>query len=350
MKRIFRILLLAVAMVVPLLVSAQTGGRSVYQLLNLPPSARSAALGGWMPSIRDNDPALVYHNPALANRTMSDQLSMNYSSYLAGIKYGYLAYSHDLGKWGTPVIGMQYINYGSFTEANEFGDILGNFTAAEYSLNLSYSYALDSLISIGATIRPIYSVLERYTSWGIASDFGIHYRSANNQFAFTLVARNLGTQLTTYATPNREKLAFEILSGINYKLKHAPFRLHLTARNLQQFNLRPAAEALADGASLLQKTGHNVNLALDHMVAGVEFVPGDLIAIRVGYNFLRRTELRMVDYGGATGFSFGAGVNLGKFVIDYALANYHVSGLTHSISLRAVLAPRGNRIPSPAIH
>jgi hypothetical protein len=71
---------------------------------------------------------------------------------------------------------MQYINYGSFIEANEYGDILGNFTAAEYSLNLSYSYALDSLISIGATVRPIYSVLERYTSWGIASDFGIHYR------------------------------------------------------------------------------------------------------------------------------------------------------------------------------
>ncbi len=350
MKRFFLIFIMAAAMVFPSLVSAQIGGTSVYQLLNLPPSARSAALGGWMPSIRDNDPALVYHNPALANQTMNDQLSMNYSSYLAGIKYGYLAYSHDLGKWGTPVIGMQYINYGSFIEANEYGDILGNFTAAEYSLNLSYSYALDSLISIGATVRPIYSVLERYTSWGIASDFGIHYRSASNQFAFTLVARNFGSQLTTYATPDREKLAFEILTGINYKLKHAPFRLHFTARNLQQFNLRPATFVLADDASFVQKSGHNLTLALDHMVAGVEFLPGDLIAIRVGYNFLRRTELRMTDYGGATGFSFGAGVNLGKIVIDYALANYHVSGLTHSISLRANLASRGNKIPSPAIH
>jgi hypothetical protein len=78
-------------------------------------------------------------------------------------------------------------------------------------------------------------------------------------------------------------------------------------------------------------------MGLDHLVAGVEFVPGDLIAIRIGYNFLRRTELRMAEYGGATGFSFGAGLNLGKFTIDYALANYHVSGLTHSISLHANL-------------
>lgn len=347
MKRIFQILILTVAFAVPTAVYSQIGGTSVYQLLNLPPSARSAALGGWVPSAWDKDPALVYHNPSLANPSMNNQLSLNYSSYLAGINYGYLAYSHDMGKWGTPVIGLQYINYGTFIEANEYGDILGNFSAAEYSLNLSYAYALDSLISVGVTVRPIYSILERYTSWGIASDFGIHYHSANNQFAFTLVARNLGTQLSTYATPNREKLAFEVLSGINYKLKYAPFRLHFTARNLQQFNLRPAEEALSDDATFMQKSGRNLTLALDHMVAAVEFVPGDVIAFRIGYNFLRRTELRMADYGGATGFSFGAGVNLNKFTIDYSLANYHVSGLTHSISLRANLAAKSSKPASP---
>jgi hypothetical protein len=350
MNRLILIIISIAALMVPSPGNAQTGGSAVYQLLNLPPSARSAALGGWAPAAWDNDPALVYHNPALANPGMSNQLSLNYSNYLADIQYGYLAYSHDLGKWGTPVIGIQYINYGTFIEANEFGDILGNFSAAEYTLNLSYSYALDSLISVGVTLRPVYSVLERYTSWGLGSDFGIHYHSANNQFAFTVVARNFGTQLSTYATPEREKLPFEILTGINYKLKHAPFRLHITARNLQQYNLRPASEVLPDDSGFLRKSGHNIILALDHAVAAVEFVPGNVIAIRVGYNFLRRTELRMAEYGGATGFSFGAGLNLGKICIDYALANYHVGGLTHSLSLRANLNAKGNKAPSPAIH
>jgi hypothetical protein len=69
----------------------------------------------------------------------------------------------------------------------------------------------------------------------------------------------------------------------------------------------------------------------------VEFVPGDLIAIRIGYNFLRRTELRMAEFGGATGFSFGAGLNFGRLSFDYALASYHVSGLTHSLSFHANL-------------
>lgn len=341
MKRVIRLIILAVALTFSTMANAQIGGTTVYQLLNLPPSARSAALGGLVPGAWDDDPAMVYHNPALANPAMNNQLSLNYSNYLADIRYGYLAYSHDLGKWGTPVAGIQYINYGTFIEANEYGDILGNFSAAEYTLNLSYSYALDSTLSVGMTIRPIYSVLERYTSWGLGSDLGIHYHSANKRFAFTLAARNFGTQLTTYATPDREKLPFEVLTGINFKLKHAPFRLHLTARNLQQFNLRPASAVLPEDASLLDKSGHNVVLALDHVVAGVEFIPGDLLAIRIGYNFLRRTELRMDEFGGTTGFSFGAGLNFGRMTIDYALASYHVSGMTHSLSVHASLNKKG---------
>jgi len=337
MKRLLSIFILAFALLIPSGVFGQIGGTTVYQLLNLPPSARSAALGGMAPGIWDDDPALVYHNPALANAKMNNQLCLNYSSYLAGIRYGYLAYSHDLGKWGTPVIGLQYINYGSFTEANEYGDILGSFSAAEYTLNLSYAYAIDSLISVGVTVRPVYSVLERYVSWGIGSDFGIHYHSANNQFALTLVARNLGTQLSTYATPDLEKLPFELIAGANYKIAHAPFRLHLTIRNLQQYNLRPASEALADDASFSDKAGHDIALALDHVVAGVEFVPGNLITLRVGYNFLRRTELRMDEYGGAAGFSFGGGLNFGRLTIDYTVATYHVSGTTHSLSFHANL-------------
>jgi len=347
MKRLFNIFALAIALAFPNLVSAQIGGRTVYQLLNLPPSARSAALGGIVPAVWDDDPSMVYHNPALANPKMNDQLSLNYSSYLSDIKYGYLAYAHDFGKWGTPVIGLQYINYGSFIEANEFGDILGNFSAAEYTLNLSYSYALDSMLSIGITLRPVYSVMERYTSWGLGSDFGIHYHSDNNQLAATLVVRNFGTQFSTYATPELEKLPFEVLAGINYKLKYAPFRLHFTARNLQQYNLRPASEALPNDATFLEKSGHNIVLGLDHFLAGVEFVPGKVLAIRIGYNFLRRTELRMAEYGGATGFSFGAGLNFGKVTLDYALANYHVSGMTHSLSIHANLSGKGHKLSGP---
>ncbi|MFH0760580.1 MAG: type IX secretion system protein PorQ [Bacteroidota bacterium] len=337
MKRLLLLLFIITTASAFTVLRSQTGGNSVYQVLNLPPSARSAALGGMIVSAWDSDPALVYHNPALANQQMNNHLSLNYANYLAGIQYGYLAYSRDLGKWGTPVIGFQYLNYGKFTEANEYGDILGTFTAAEYTLNISYAYRLDSVLTIGATIRPIYSVLERYTSFGLSSDSGIHYHSPNSRFDASLVARNLGSQLTTYATPERETLPFEVLAGMNYKLKYAPFRLHITTRNLQVFNLRPASDILPDTAGFFDQAGRLVRNSLDHVAAGVEFCPGNLLAIRIGYSFLRRAELKLNEYGGATGFSFGAGVNLGWMWIDYALASYNAAAMTHTLSIRANL-------------
>ncbi|MFO7617457.1 MAG: type IX secretion system protein PorQ [Bacteroidales bacterium] len=314
--------------------NGQSGGQAVYQVLNLPPSARAAALGGFVIASPDNDPSLSYHNPALLNGGMHNQISLNYSNYLADIQYGYLAYARDLGKWGTAAIGMQHINYGHFTEANEFGDILGSFSAAEYALNLSYGYRIDSLITIGATIRPIYSVLERYVSWGLSSDLGVQLHRPESRLALSLAARNLGWQLSTYATPEREPLPLEIMAGMSYQLRHAPFRLHLTARNLQKFNLRTTAGQLNPDDGFLDKAGRLVTTSLDHLVAAVEFIPGNLIALRIGYSFLRRSELGMADYRGTAGFSFGGGVNIGRIGLNYSLASFHPAAVSHTLSLQ----------------
>ncbi|NLO66999.1 MAG: type IX secretion system protein PorQ [Bacteroidales bacterium] len=335
MKSVLVLLLSLTAMLVSIPDGkAQSGGHFVYQVLNLPPSARSAALGGFVIASPNSDAALAYHNPALLNSQMHNRISLNYSNYLSDIQYGYLSYARDLGKWGMAAAGLQHINYGHFTEANEFGDILGSFSAAEYSFNLSYAYQIDSLLTVGATIRPIYSVLERYVSWGLTTDLGILYHRPESRLYLSLVARNLGWQLTTYATPTREPLPFEVLAGMSYQLRHAPFRLYLTARNLQQYNLRRMINEAPADAGFFDKAGLLATTSLNHLAAAVEFIPGNLIALRVGYSFLRGSELGMSGYRGATGFSFGGGVNLGRIEIDYALASYHPAAMSHTISLR----------------
>ncbi|GAJ03981.1 unnamed protein product, partial [marine sediment metagenome] len=45
----------------------QVGGKSTYQFLNLPVSARAASLGGKINSIKDNDLSLAFYNPSLLN-------------------------------------------------------------------------------------------------------------------------------------------------------------------------------------------------------------------------------------------------------------------------------------------
>ena len=73
---------------------AQTG-TNVYPFLNVPVSARQAALGGDAISIRDYDVSFAIANPALLNKDSDKQLSVNATAYLADSKYGTIAYAKD---------------------------------------------------------------------------------------------------------------------------------------------------------------------------------------------------------------------------------------------------------------
>lgn len=59
-------------------------------------TARAASLGGNNMSIWGDDINLLYSNPSLLNRSMSNQLALNYSNYVGDLKFGYLAYAKDL--------------------------------------------------------------------------------------------------------------------------------------------------------------------------------------------------------------------------------------------------------------
>jgi Type IX secretion system protein PorV len=153
---------------------SQTGGNSIYNFLDLTNSARAAALGGQQISIYDDDLNFVYQNPSLLNESMSNQLALNYIPYLAKINYGYVSYARTFNNLGNFAAGIYYINYGQFTEADDLGNKTGEFSANDYSLNISYSRGIiDSLFNIGVTYKIIYSQLEIYKSMGMALDAGI---------------------------------------------------------------------------------------------------------------------------------------------------------------------------------
>ncbi len=322
---------------------AQIGGSYTYGLLNLNASARSGSLGGALIAAPDPGVNLVAENPAYLGIGMHNQLALSYVNYFADINYGQVAYALNTNRAGNFSAGLFYLNYGNFIEANEYGDITGEFQAAEYVFQFGWGIQLDSTISVGINLKPIYSVLERYQSWGISADAALLYLSPGKLTAASLVIRNLGTQLSTYASPGREALPFEILAGFSQKIQHAPFRLHLTLRNLQQFNLdviQPGqATDPATGLKLYNNKFQEISSkSLDHVVAGVEFLPGKVISLRFGYNFRSRAELKLGTRNTASGMSFGLGLNLGKLRIDYGLANYHVAGLSHLLSLSTNLS------------
>jgi len=327
--------------------TAQNSGQTVYNLLNLASNARFAALGGSSPAAYDLNPSAAFYNPALVNPAMDRQIGLNYTNYLTDINYGYLAYSQDFKRFGSWAAGIQYLNYGTFIEANEYGDQLGSFSAAEYTFTLSASFAIDSIFRVGASVRPIYSVLERYQSFGFSTDASILYLSHNKRTTASLIMRNLGMQLSTYASPIREPLPFELMAAFSHKIQYAPFRLHFAARNLQVYQLRTDEDYNTNNPSGTSGTMNAFKTTAvtltDHLVAGVEFVPGDLITLRLSYNFLRRFELRPDLMNSSAGLSFGAGLNFGWLHLDYALVNYHFTARAHLLSLGIDLRQLGKK-------
>jgi hypothetical protein len=148
-------------------IQAQVGGSAVYSFLNVPASARIAAMGGTFVTARDNDLNCALQNPAALNPEMDKYLSLSAVSYFDGIAFGDAAFARDLGKKGTFDVWMHYANYGDFKETDETGLVSGSFTAADYALNLGWGYQLNRLFSVGANLKGIYSDYHYINSWAL---------------------------------------------------------------------------------------------------------------------------------------------------------------------------------------
>ena len=337
-----------------MLVMAQTGGQYIWAFLNTPVSSRGTALGGQQISIFDDDVSLIQFNPSLLNASMSNHVSLSYADYLADIRYDHVAYARTFGRIGNFALGIHHIDYGKFQETDVYGNKLGTFNQVyDYSVNAFYSRTiLDSLLQIGGTLKAIGSKYEYWNAFGLALDAGITYHNPERLFTAALVMKNLGGQINTYYRgSDRESLPFEIQLGITQKLKHAPFRFSLLARNLETPDLRyETEEELANSTdpftgeveeeNKFSSFGDNL---MRHVVFGLEFLPLKSFSIRIGYNYRRREELKIPDKTGATGFSWGFGIKVYKFHINYARARYHLAAVTNHFTLSLNLNEFSNK-------
>lgn len=327
-------------------VCGQLGGNSTYAFLNLTHSARVAALGGKVVSIPDDDLNLAFHNPAALNGEMSNHLVLNYVNYFTDINFGYVSYAKSFEGIGDFAGGLNYINYGKFIAADRTGTITGEFRAAEYSLNMIYSRSLDSLFRFGVNIKPVYSVLETYHSFGLLADIGLTFTNRDKLFSAGLVIRNAGLQVKPYHQGHREPVPFEVLLGVSQKLRHAPFRFSLLAHNLQKPDLRYDDPSKTTGdfdpisgepipENKWEKLGDNV---MRHLLFGIEFMPLENFYLRAGYNYQRRQELKISTRTAMVGFSWGFGIRISKFNLSYGRASYHLAGASNHFSISTDLS------------
>ena len=318
---------------------AQVGGEGTYDFLNLTTNPHLAALGGKMGSFDDPELGLATYNPALLNYQMHNKVAFSYVGYYAKIKYGSFLYSRDIDRFGTIGVGVTQVNYGSFTEADPTGAITGSFTASDLAFNLIYSKTIDSAFTFALDIKPIYSHLYTYQSYGLAVDFGFNYHKPKGLFSTGIVFRNVGTMIKPYTPDTWQKLPFEIVAGFSKKLAHAPFRFVGTFHQLQNYSIyyfRPKDDNSTLGVSdSKNESGLKKfsNETLSHLIVGAEFVPFKSFSVRFGYNYQRRNELKVDEKLASVGFSWGFGIRISKFYLSYGQSKYHLVGPSKYFSI-----------------
>ena len=327
----------------------QLGGVGTFEFLNLTPSARITALGGYSSTLRDNDVNLGLLNPAALNDGTQGQVAINHNFHIADINHGYFAYGFGLDSLGINLaIGGQYVSYGEFIRADTRDNILGTFSAAEYALSISAAKLISDRLSVGTTFKLVRSDLDQFDSFGIAFDLGVQYLKPDKDVVWSVLVRNIGVQLSRFSD-RRESLPTDIQVGYAKKLAHLPFRFLVTARDLQRWDIRESTRVEDDpifiNQTVTEESGLQVfsNNLFRHLVFGGEFIIGqkEALRLRFGYNHQRNQELQSNVFRSFGGFSFGVGIKLKKFRFDYGLGNYHLGGGVNHLSLIIDLGDNG---------
>ncbi|MDO6759587.1 type IX secretion system protein PorQ [Tamlana sp. 2_MG-2023] len=321
--------------------TAQVGGESTYQFLNLVSSPRQAALGGKVLTNVDYDVTQALFNPATINVEMDNQLAVNYTSYLGGISYGTAAYAYTYDRHvQTFHAGVNYINYGSFDGYDEDGNATGEFSGSEASLSLGYALQLGySDFYFGTNAKFISSKLEQYNSFGVAVDLGLIYINERLDLNAALVVRNIGTQITTYADIH-EKLPFEVALGVSQKLDNVPIRWHVTLENLQEWPIARPNPARTSSDLEGNQTEESIGFlgqVIRHTIVGAEFFPDKGFNVRLGYNFRRGEDLRIVDQRNFSGISAGLSIKMNKMRFSYTYAKYTSAANANFFGLQIAL-------------
>jgi hypothetical protein len=337
---------------------AQLGGSGTYSFLNTTTSARDAAMGGNMSAIKDGDLDLVYLNPAILDSSMHNYLVTDFTNYYADINYGYVGYARNFKKIGMLAAGLKHINYGTFTRADELGNMQGTFSANDGVFHVSYARPFGKFFSAGAALKLIYSQYDDYGSFGMAIDLAGMFHDPKTDWSVSLVARNIGSQLDPYVAGNYEALPIGLDIGISKKLKYVPLRMTMIIRDLQQPDLTyrdptnspPAVDPLT-GETNEYKTDIG-DAIMRHLIFSAELTIAKRIMVRMGYNYGRRQELKVSSKPATAGFSWGVGVKINRFTVSYGRSTYHLAGGTNQISIstnlgqhvKIVRAPKKERV------
>jgi len=329
----------------PLSLLAQVGGVTAFSFVDLELSPRIEAMGGSGIAIIDMDVSLGQTTPSLLNANMHNSLVFSFTDYFSDINLIGFSYARKLKEFGVFSIGLKAINYGDFEYNDAVGNNLGFFSAHDQVITVGLGKRLNEKFSLGINLNMLNSQYETYHAFALSSNISLTYFNPEKEFTSTLLFKNMGRQLIVYAN-TQEALPFEAQLGMSKELKHLPFRYLLTFHHLNQFDIKSHYKLLSqtniETGELEIKEESILKTAFRHLIIGGELNPfRKSLFIRGGFNFQRRFDMSLSTYPALVGFSWGIGLKVFKFRLDYSRAAYHLSGTPNNFSFAINLSTFG---------
>lgn len=301
-KYVFPLLLTLLAAV-----SYAQESQTAYNFLRLPISAHAAALGGDNITIIEDDPSLMFSNPALLSSVSNKSLNLNFMTYMAGATTASASFNRIIKEKASVAVMAQYMDYGKMKEYDANNVQTGEFSAKDIAVSGVFSYILGEKFVGGITAKVINSYIGDYSSWAVGVDLGLNYYDPDHEWSVSLVAKNLGGQLSAY-DEEYEKMPLDVQLGVSKRFSALPFRLSATLVDLNHW-------------------GYS---AINHLVVGADILFSQQVYVAVGYNFRRADEMKTLkgtdeESSHMAGLSFGAGLQLERFKLQLAYGKYHVS-------------------------
>ncbi len=344
MKKIFLSIFLLASIQ---LTKAQIGAQNAFEFLRMPVSTRAIAMGGLMPAFTNQDLSLAIATPSLLDKNYDRNFTVNQEIMFAGILHGQTAYAKYYAPWQTTFVGnIQYLNYGNFKRTDETGVNEGHFGAQEMALQAGFGRSLNKLFSYGANAKFIYANYDDLYSTAVAADLSVSYKDTAKKVVMTFQIVNVGAQLKPFyprqyfEDPALDNIPTDVRFSVSKRLPHLPLAFHITAHHLQQFDIRynnPADNVATNlfGQDTVSTVGKKYigDKIFRHFIIGGELYLGKHLTVQLGYNNLRRQELKTTARNGMIGFSCGFHLTTKRFEFGYSHAWYYLPSATNSLSL-----------------
>jgi hypothetical protein len=323
-SKAIRLLFFSIIIIPSGFIQAQSQQKAVFRFLNLPVSARAAALGGNNPALFKADPIYFQLNPAYLGSDIERSAALNYINQFGDVNSSFVNTAFEMGGIGNLGLGIRYTGYGEFDRIDETGTEDGNFRAYDMALSVGLGRKVGSSFSYGVALDLIQSSYDVYQASGIGLSGGFRYEEEDGNLVLAAAFSNLGVQMGSY-NGTKEPFPTDVRIGLSLKPEYVPARLSFMLLGLNEWDQSVPSDVKPP--SLLS------NLAR-HLALGTELVFSENVNVRLGYNHYRNQAYKSDDGFDFAGLSLGLGIQVKRFTFDFSRNGYSDLGGTYQLGIR----------------